>query len=164
MHPLNPCPPDREIGVLPDHSKVGANCLLARTQSTLLLCTRPFQGGPVHERSTLPCEIRANQAVGLPPDWNGLRVLGEAGSQAFFRVDTFRVRRSGSRQGVKLFFVLMHLKSGAAVHANCLSTMMPLLHCHQPFPAWQSHPALSKSSGVDCKKASLPEPPSLVSV
>ena len=98
MHPLNPCPPDREIGVLPDHSKVGANCLLARTQSTLLLCTRPFQGGPVHERSTLPCEIRANQAVGLPPDWNGLRVLGEAGSQAFFRVDTFRVRRSGSSQ------------------------------------------------------------------
>ena len=77
MHPLNPCPPDREIGVLRDHSKVGANCLLARTQSTLLLCTRPFQGGPVHERSTLPCEIRANQAVGLPPDWNGLRVLGE---------------------------------------------------------------------------------------
>ena len=59
-----------------DHSKVGANCLLARTQSTLLLCTRPFQGGPVHERSTLPCEIRANQAVGLPPDWNGLRVQG----------------------------------------------------------------------------------------
>lgn len=58
--------------------------------------------------------------------------------------------------GSEAFLALMHLESSTAIHASCLLTMKPLLHCHQLSSVWQCHPASSKSSCVDREKASLP--------
>jgi hypothetical protein len=41
--------------------------------------------------------------------------------------------------GSEVFLASMHLESDAAVHASCLPTTKPLLHCHQLPSAWQCH-------------------------
>ena len=53
------------------------------------------------------------------------------------------------------FLPLRHPESDTAVHVGCLSTMKPLSNCHQPFSIFQRSPTFSKSSSIDCQKASL---------
>ena len=61
--------------------------------------------------------------------------------------------------GSKAFLALIHLESDIAVRSSCLSTAKSLLCCPQPFAVWQCHQVISKSSHVNCQKASLPEGP-----
>src|SRR5260370_18944219 len=68
-----------------------------------------------------------------------LRELGQPSRGIAWETGPCKIGHGSHKQGVKLFFALIHLERDAVVQASCLSTTITLMRSALQSPLWPPH-------------------------